>query len=593
MTTPDPFRVRLLSEFGLERDGEAVHHFNANRPELLLMYMAVAPDTWHLRRSVATDIWPTTDVATARKHLSYNLFLLKKITSKYGLVSPFEETRHSLRLRPELGLDTRDFLSALSAAGAATTVEERLRGLETALECYGQGLLPSHRQPWLTAHQQRFEEMAESARQMMAIALPAPARVLAGHIGSLTGQVGGIAGAWTAGGPADAAPPGSPALPGEGMPDILAPAAPTADDAPAPVWTLGSLARWAAEAEVGVAGAERETWLARFDDLYPTIHTSLDRAITQERAIEALPIPAALWEFYYRRREFLPEGRRQLDHLLAHVRSAPPLLHARALHASGTMAYFDGDREVARRQLEKALARWRALKEPGKGLLRTLGNLAIVLQGLNELERAGEIYGQCIAMARRLDEPKLLSTALYNAAQNEIRRRDGARARSLIEQRQELLAEHPDIGELARTYGLLSAVDILLDNLDDARHGASVALSLYESAGDIEGRAHSLRLLGQIALRQGEYDESQARYDESLAIAEEIRSFWQVGLSLGGLAVLYRTRGEEAVAKTTFVRATALLRAAEDEESVRRLAAEFAAHADSSTPAVRRRAGRD
>ncbi|MFN8423232.1 MAG: hypothetical protein U0470_07475 [Anaerolineae bacterium] len=93
MIAPEHFGVRLLSEFRLERDGQPVRHFNANRPELLLMYMAVAPDTWHLRRSVAADIWPATDVSTARKHLSYNLFLLKKITAEYGLASPFEETR--------------------------------------------------------------------------------------------------------------------------------------------------------------------------------------------------------------------------------------------------------------------------------------------------------------------------------------------------------------------------------------------------------------------------------------------------------------------------------------------------------------------
>lgn len=569
MIAPEHFGVRLLSEFRLERDGQPVRHFNANRPELLLMYMAVAPDTWHLRRSVAADIWPATDVSTARKHLSYNLFLLKKITAEYGLASPFEETRHSLRLHPELRLDTKDFLASLAAAGAATTADDRLRHLDAALERYGQGLLPSHRQPWLTVHQQRYEEMAESARQMMAIALPEPARVLAGHIG-------GMSAAWSAGGPADTAT----SVPGDSAPAVEAPA-PTGDDAAAPTWTLESLARWAVEAEAGVAGADREAWLARFDALYPTITAALDRAIAQERGIEALPIPAALWEFYYRRRQLLPEGRRQLDHLLAQVRSAPPLLHARALHASGTMAFFDNDRETARRQLERALARWRALKEPGRGLLRTLGNLAITLQGLNELDRASEIYAQCIAMARRLDDAKLLSTALYNAAQNEIRRRDGARARALIEQRQALLAEQPDVDEMARTYGLMSAVDILLGDLDSARHEAALALSLYEAADDIDGKAHALRLLGQIALSLCDYDESEARYDESLKVSETVRSFWQVGLSLGGLAVLQRARGDEARAQATFVRATGLLRAAEDEESVRRLAADFAAHAPS------------
>lgn len=579
MSAPDPFRVRLLGTFGLESAGRPFRHFNANRPELLLMYMAIAPDTWHLRKSIAADIWPSTDVSTARKHLSYNLFLLKKLTAAEGLDTPFEETRHSLRLRTDLGLDTREFLAELAAAGAAPTVDQRLRHLEAALELYGQGLLPSHRQSWLTPHQQRYHDLAEGARQMVAAALPTP-------VAAMAGQLHGVVGAWSAAGPSDAGPVHVGAAPH--WPDAAESRAAPADGAASgQEWTLDALAKWAAEAEAAIQTPARDDWLMQFDALLPTITAALDHAVSCDRALDALPIPTALWD-YYRHRQLLSDGRRQIDRLLAEVRAVPPLLHARALHASGTLAFFDNDRDVARRQLEKAHARWRAIREPGTGLLRTLGNLAITHQGLNELDRAAEIYGQCIAMARRLDEPRLLSTALYNAAQNEIRRRDPVRARHLIEQRQALLAEQPDVLELARNYALLAAVDILSGAHDDAWHEATLAVSLYTKAGDSDGLAHGLRLLGQIALAKGEYDSSLARYRESLKVAEESRSFWQVGLSLGGLAVLHRTRGEEPLAQATQQRATALLRVAQDEESVRRLAAEFAAAAPA--PAARRKA---
>lgn len=571
MGTHQPYRIRLLGTFALEHDGQVQQRFNANRPELLLMYMAVAPDTWHLRKSIAADIWPATDVSTARKHLSYNLFLLKKLTSAYGLDTPFEETRHALRLRPDIGLDTRDFLHALAAAGAAPTIEARLRHLEAALETYGQGLLPSHRQPWLTVHQQRLEELAEGARQMMAVALPAP-------VAAFAGQLHGVAGAWSPGGPAHHGPTPT-GLPPAYPSTVDAPAdAPPADGAAPPRRALDELVAWAAAAETAIQGPERDDWLAQFDAQAPAIAAAVDQAIARGRALDALPMLAALWD-YYRLGHRLPEGRRLLDRLLAEVRAAPPLVHARALHAAGTMAYFDGDREAARRLLDKALARWRALKEPGTGLLRTLGNLAIALQGLNELDRAAEIYDQCIAMARGLDEPRLVSTALYNAAQNEIRRRDSERARQFVEQRQALLAERPDVVELARTYALQAAVDILRGAPDDARHAAALALSLYTSAGDGDGTSHALRLLGQLALAGGDVEASAAYYEESLEVAERNRSFWDVGQSLGGLALVHRARGDAAKAQATLVRATGLLRAAQDDESVRRLTAEFAASA--------------
>ncbi len=576
MATTQPFRIRLLGTFALERDGHEVQRFHANRPELLLMYMAVAPDTWHLRKSIAADLWPATDVSTARKHLSYNLFLLKKITAGHGLETPFEETRHALRLRPDLGLDTRDFLHALAAAGAAQTVDGRLRHLEAALELYGQGLLPSHRQPWLTVPQQRLAELADGARQMMTVALPAPAAAIAG-------QLPGLAGAWAPGGPIGLASDGGPAPAFPGLVDGPAEAPPHDGDEAG--WTLGAWAAWADEAEAAVHGPDRDAWLAQFDDRAAALADAVEHAIRRGRALEALPICAALSD-YYRLRRRLPEGRRLLDRLLAEVRAVPPQLHARALHSAGTMAYFDGDRETARRRLEQALARWRALKEPGVGLLRTLGNLAIALQGLHELDRAAEIYDQCLAMAQRLDEPRLAATALYNAAQNEIRRRDPARARALIAQRQALLAERPDVVELARTYALEAAVDILLGAPDDARHAAALALSLYTSAGDGDGTAHALRLLGQIALADGDADGAEAHYDESLAVAERSRSFWDVGQSLAGLALVYRERGDEAKAQATYLRASGLLRAAQDDESVRRLAAEFAARAPATAPAV-------
>ncbi len=155
----------------------------------------------------------------------------------------------------------------------------------------------------------------------------------------------------------------------------------------------------------------------------------------------------------------------------------------------------------------------RAAGTPSRELaacLRGLGNL-LLLQG--EIDRAHEVAGQGLAMARTLDERTevALALSLLGTAQGAAGEVDAAR--DSLSEALDLLRTLDDKGGLARVLGNLGGIEERLGRLDRAEALMRESLAIYDDIGDVHDAAvqgQNLAYLLALANRLAEASELAA-----------------------------------------------------------------------------------
>jgi tetratricopeptide (TPR) repeat protein len=518
------------------------------------------PPTPSSREAVATNLWPETDPSTARKNLSFNLFMLKKRLSEVGIDDAVEEHRKTLRVAPTIDIDAVTFGEDLAAAATTSSVTDRVIHLEHAVGLYGAGLLPDMDYAWLAPQQARFESLFRDTISLLARTTQTDSSMqgIIEHIPPTAWQT--VARRSGLNKPATAPIPPVPEVP---LPAIV---------------DLPALVAFAREAETGLRSeVDRARWLDRIAERQPQIEAAVRRVFEEREYAIGFGILVPLWR-YWQLRGDAGVAQRWLQTLLAAPYSPPVRDHARALHAAGTLAYYSGQRQLAKETLSKAIAIWQRLDDAGE-TLRSLTNLAIAQYGLGELDEAHETYAQCIGLAEGLGKEAELGTALINAAICEIGRGDAAQGRSYLERRLALLGgeQAPPSVAMAVTMAHLASIELLEGNLAPAAARAAQAKRISESLGDDRGRALAARLLGRIAYHQGELAGAETLMAEAVAAARESNSLWELGSSLGYLSIVLEAAGKVQVAASTMWHAVTVLRATGDAGSIDRFTAELAA----------------
>jgi tetratricopeptide (TPR) repeat protein len=160
-------------------------------------------------------------------------------------------------------------------------------------------------------------------------------------------------------------------------------------------------------AEPHLTRMEQAAWLDRCEVERPNLRRAIDWAIGSGEADLGLRMAAALWRFWQQRGP-LWEGRKALDQLLALPGSSRET-RARALSASGGLAWWDGDFVATRRHYEEGFALFTADEET-TDRVRALYDLGLTLvwsgtQGnLKDIDRAEDLLHQSLTLAERLDD---------------------------------------------------------------------------------------------------------------------------------------------------------------------------------------------
>jgi predicted ATPase/class 3 adenylate cyclase len=285
----------------------------------------------------------------------------------------------------------------------------------------------------------------------------------------------------------------------------------------------------------------------------PGVREVYDRAYALAEAGAAtpsmLPVLYGLIRFHVGRAEY-QEARSLADHL---VHLAESMGDAEQLGGSHyvSMAYslFNlGELATARAALEQAVrlydpARHGHLafqlgRDPGEGALDLL---AILLWVLGYPDQALERSAQALALARQLNHPTTLGSALGYAEQLRVLRGEAPAALAETEALLALSAEHAApvlaVGGALYKARALAALGRTAEGLALFREGSAI----YESTG-AAGTAQILCPLAEICLRAGQIAEGLAAADAGLRVAEERGERWLE-------AELYRLRGELLLAQ--------------------------------------------
>jgi predicted ATPase/class 3 adenylate cyclase/DNA-binding XRE family transcriptional regulator len=282
----------------------------------------------------------------------------------------------------------------------------------------------------------------------------------------------------------------------------------------------------AERAEPELRGAHQGLWLERLEREHENLRAALAWSIEAGQGAPLGRLAGALGEFWLVRGH-LDEGRRWLEHALAHGGGISATLRTKVLIAAGALAHRQGDDTRAATLHEECLALHRELGDMlGSGLaLIQLGNVA---RSRGEYARATMLYEEALGMFRDLNDRRRVTMALNSLG---------------------LVAGYQ--GDYARAATLYTE-----------------ALAIRRELGDHRGVAVALNNLGLLAARQGDYDQAEAFHTESLAIRRGLGDKHGVAVSLGNLGEIARGTGASARAMTLYQEAMTLFQELGDQLGV-------------------------
>jgi predicted ATPase/transcriptional regulator with XRE-family HTH domain len=335
----------------------------------------------------------------------------------------------------------------------------------------------------------------------------------------------------------------------------------------------------AEEAEPHLMGADQRAWFDRLDQELDNLRAALAWARSAGHLELGLRLAGALATFF-EERGHVREGCEWLETLMlgpsqseAATYLAP--LQARALATTAWLKLLQGDYQRAAPLAEQSLACWRQLGQAGNSsvALNTLayvarrdGDLArhrVLLQASLDLCRAqGDTRGSAAVLswlstqhraegdlegATALLEESLrlyqttgavggIAYVLLHLGAVAMAREDRARAQALFEESLGLYQSLGDRADVAYATGALAGLAAEAGELERARGLCSDAVATFRQLGDNRGLAEELRLLGRIAIQDGDDRGAAEAFAECLRL-RHVMSKVQQAFSLEGLAL--------------------------------------------------------
>jgi len=301
------------------------------------------------------------------------------------------------------------------------------------------------------------------------------------------------------------------------------------------------------EASDGMIGAEQARWFARLDRDLDNIRTAMGWALERGEAELGLRMATDMRQFFDGRGH-LREGQAWLEDWLPPNPELPADVRARALNASGELAWRLGDYAVATERCEAALELNRAIGDP-RGVGRALTTLAAIAWEQARFERAARLCEEAVALWRELEDPWQVAYATHGLALSLQPLGDGPHVIALLE---ESLAIWRRLGEREATgTALLNLGDACrrAGELDRARALLDDALAICRELGNVTREAAVLHAMGMVAMDAGRADVAAARFADGLRIRLRMGARGRMPQSFEGVAVAVAARHPERGAR--------------------------------------------
>ncbi|MDQ3005526.1 MAG: tetratricopeptide repeat protein, partial [Chloroflexota bacterium] len=275
--------------------------------------------------------------------------------------------------------------------------------------------------------------------------------------------------------------------------------------------------QWAERVEPEVRGPQQLKSLDQLEVENDNLRAALAWSLTQAEHGEAgLRLAGALPVFWYPR-GYINEGLAWLEKVLASP-AAPRAggVRAKTLYGAGFLACWRGDRmEAARTWLEESAGLWRMLGLAGRtGLADALATLSEAMRILGDPAAARSLADEAAAICREQDDHWGLAYALTN------------------------------LGTAISDQAIADEEDFALANstIDES-------IVLWRELGDLWGLDLATHRLGEVAMRQGDYEVARRHFMDCLVIARELGDQEQVAWKLCNLASIGLNLGDWAEAK--------------------------------------------
>lgn len=221
---------------------------------------------------------------------------------------------------------------------------------------------------------------------------------------------------------------------------------------------------------------------------------------------EFLRVTSALEDFWDARGHF-SEAREWLGAATAladeDVSLRATIHYAKAVRASGFMAFRQSDLKTAQAYLDAALHRFQYLEDTAESA-QTYGYLALVAWRQNDYALARELY------EKRLDHLRTLG----------------------------------DKNEIGKTLNNLGILDYEQGDYTTARVHYTESLTLLREVGNLVSTARTMANLGNAAVAQGEYDEAEKLFEASLALKQELGMALDIANQKVNMGMFYVMRGD-------------------------------------------------
>ncbi|HEV2426148.1 MAG TPA: AAA family ATPase [Terriglobia bacterium] len=159
--------IRLLGDFSLTYQDQAVTGVNTPRLHSLLAYLLFHRDAPQLRQHVAFVFWPDTSEAQARNNLRQVLHQLRYALPDSDRFLQVDARTVGWRSDATFFLDVQEFERALALADSAPRPDDKRAALERAADLYRADLLPSCYDEWIGAERDRLRQGHRRALQCL------------------------------------------------------------------------------------------------------------------------------------------------------------------------------------------------------------------------------------------------------------------------------------------------------------------------------------------------------------------------------------------------------------------------------------------
>jgi predicted ATPase/DNA-binding SARP family transcriptional activator len=259
----------------------------------------------------------------------------------------------------------------------------------------------------------------------------------------------------------------------------------------------------------------------------------------------ALRLATRLWRFWLDRGYFA-EGNRWLQTTLAAAPEQTPL-RVEALLAGAGLSLRLGDPDGFLRHVSDAVSAYRLLGDE-RATAAALYQHAMLAQFVHRVD-AEAVFGEALALARRLEDDRLLAVATHASATLPWYRGDNTAARARVLEALALLDAVPD-DDTPFFDGVTFGVCLL----DEGPHGRprifwEETIFLFHRFARAQAIAYTLNNLAWVVRADGDLEQAQATLDDALARFRRLHDRPGEALTLAHMGNLSRSRGDFEAAR--------------------------------------------